>query len=224
MGCSQATHRREVELYTSLPEGTTIAVAPALNFSGSLAFDPDKVADLMASELSSFWGIRIIGVNRTLAILAEQGLDRIQSPEHALDVCDRLGADAILVFAVTEYNPYTPVVGIAAQLYGKRPGGPALDPVAASRMARPFPVARRADATRPWAQVQRVFNASHDAIQRQVRDYAEPRSGNDGPYGWRRYLVSQTEYLRYCCFAVACELMEQQLDEYAADKVAAAEE
>jgi len=209
---------------TPFPEGMRVAVAPALNFSGSAQFDPVKVADLIASELSSFRGIGVIGVSRVLAILAEQGVGQIQSPEHALDVCDRLGADAILVFAVTEYDAYTPVVGMAAQLYGRRSAGPALDPVATSRMARPFPVASRADATRPRAQVQRVFNATHEAVQRDVRRYAESRSAQGSPYGWRKYLASQECFLRYCSFTIARELIVRQMDRGAVVNLAAAGE
>ena len=95
-----------------------VAVAPALNHSGSAEFDPAKVGDLMASELSGLEGVKVVGVSRVLAVLAEQGDVRIRSPEHALEVCERLGVDLILVFAVTEYDAYTPVVGLAAQLYG----------------------------------------------------------------------------------------------------------
>lgn len=188
----------------------TWAVAPALNFSGNAAFDPVQVADLMASELTSVPGLGVIGPNRVLAILVEQGVMRIQSPEHALQVSERLGADAIVVFAITEYEPYTPVVAMAAQVYSRQDRPPVLDPVAASRMARPFPVPDRRDALRPVAQVQRVFNAEHNEIQRDVECYAESRDAIDSPYGWRKYLKSQQLYLRFCCYAVAGELMAQQ--------------
>ena len=206
------------------PEGIRVAVAPALNFSGSPDFDPVKVADLMVSELASFEGVGTIGVSRVLAILAEQGVDQIQSPEHALDLCDRLGADSILVFAVTEYDAYTPVVGMAAQMYGRQSAGPGLDPVATSRMARPFPVPRRADAARPQAQIQRVFNGAHEVVQRHVRRYVELRGADEGPYGWRKYLVSQERYLRFCCFAAARALMMQQSDDRTVVDLASAQE
>ena len=211
VGCSSAEERQRIEWVTSLPPGTTVAVAPAMNASGSSAFDVVQVADLMASELSDVPDVGVIGVNRVLAILAEQGVDQVQSPEHALDLCDRLGADAILVFAITEYDAYTPVVAIAAQLYGKRPAQPALDPVAASRMARPFAVAPRSEATRPWAQAQRTFNAAHESVHQDVRDYAKTRGGDESPYGWRKYLASQERYLRYCCFSIARELVQEPL-------------
>jgi len=114
------------------------------------------------------------------------------------------------VFAITEYDAYTPVVAMAAQLYGKRPAGAGLDPVAASRMARPFPVSPAPEANRPWAQVQRTFNAAHQAVQDQVREYAKTRGGDGSPYGWRKYLASQERYLRYCCFSIARELMQER--------------
>jgi len=214
LGCAMGQHRsEETEQPLRSLRGIRVAVAPAQNFSGNAEFDAVQVADLMASELSSFPDVMVIGVNRVLAILAEQGVDQIQSPEHALDVCDRLGVDALLVFAVTEYNAYTPVVGLAAQLYGPvRLGGAALDPVAASRMARPFPVAAGAGSNRLQAQVQRVFNAAHDQTRLDVQRYAHARGASETPYGWQRYLASQKWYLRYCCFTVARDLMRQRME------------
>lgn len=212
-GCSQSQERLDSEWAASQPPNTVIAVAPALNFSGSAQFDPIHVADLMASELSELAGIGVIGVSRVLAVLAEQGVERIQSPEHALQVCERLGADAIVVFAVTEYDAYTPIVGLAAQLYGPRPQGPKLDPVATSRMARPFPVVSPREALRPWAQTQRTFHAEHEDVRCELRRYAEPRSAGRSPYGWRKYLASQTWYLRFCCHVVVGDLMQQSAAE-----------
>lgn len=189
---------------------TTVAVAPAMNFSGRAVFDPVQVADWMASELGSVPGIGVVGVNRVLAVLAEDGLDRIQSPEHAVEVCSRLGTDQILVFAVTEYDPYPPIVGIAAQMYGNRSAEPAIDPVATSRMTRPFRISD-GDPHRPWAQTQRTFNGVHEAVHHELRDYAASRGEDDSPYGWKKYLVSQNLYVRFCCFSVARELMQQQV-------------
>ncbi len=194
----------------SYEPATLVAVAPALNFTGADEFDPVAVADLMSSEMSSIPGLGVIGPNRVMAILVEQGARRIQSPEHALQIAERVGAESILVFAITEYDAYTPVVGLAAQLYAKQPGAPYLDPVAASRMARPFPVPDRQDTLIPVAQVQRVFNAEHDDIRRDVKTYAKSREAKDSPYGWEKYLKSQQLYLRFCCYAVADELMQQQ--------------
>lgn len=221
-GCSSSPCRTGA-LDLHVPE-TTLAVAPALNFSGSVDFDPIQAADLMASELGTMPGIGIIGPNRVMAILAENGVVQVQSPEHAMQVCERLGADAILVFAITEYDPYTPTIGIVAHVYGRRPVGPALDPVAASRMVRPFPVPPTGDGVRPAAEIQHVFNGQHDRIHRDVREYARKRSADDGPYGWRKYLNSQQLYLRYCSYRVGEALLKQQGYDLAGGSASAGEE
>jgi hypothetical protein len=206
-GCSQA--KKPLGGWAAITPNTAIAVAPALNFSGSADFDPVKVADAFASELSQVPGVAVIGVNRVLAVLAEQGANRIQSPEHALAVCDRLGADAIMVFAVTEYDAYTPVVGIAAQMYGRQTQGPQTDAVATSRMARPFPVPEARESLRPWAQSQRTFDARHEIVRDALEEYAKSRNAGDGPYGWKKYVASQEWYLRFCCHTVCQDLLEQ---------------
>ena len=51
----------------------TVAVAPAVNLSGSEDFDPTRFADLMASELSYAEGISVIPVSRVLGVLGAQG-------------------------------------------------------------------------------------------------------------------------------------------------------
>lgn len=189
-----------------------VAVAPALNFSGSSDFDPYKVADLMASELAQVDGFEVLPVSRTLAVLARQGAAGVESPEHALEIRQALGADAIMVFAITEYDPYEPpVIGIAAQLYGTFPGErlAGLDPIPLGRSASTVSgrVTRASNA--PLAQVSAVRNAAHEPVIREVQDYARARGGGDSPYGWRKYTVSQQSYLRFCCHAAIKELVQR---------------
>lgn len=185
---------------------TSVAVAPALNFSGSSDFDPIKVADLMASEISQLHGVGVIGVNRVLAMLADEGADAIRSPEHALAICDRLGSDSIVVFAVTEYDAYTPVLGLAAQLYGRRES--TRGPGVTAQPTRPFPVDPHNSATRPWAQTQRTFQGQHEGLREQVKEYTRTRLTAGSPYGWRKGLVSQEWFVRYGCHEVARDLLE----------------
>ena len=122
-GCSFQKRVEPASIANSSLGSMTIAVAPALNLSGSADFDPDRFADLLASELSYAEGISVIPVSRVLAVLAAQGRSGVESPAHALELVGLLGADAILVFAVTEYDPYAPPsIGLSAQLFGKQPG------------------------------------------------------------------------------------------------------
>ncbi len=190
----------------------SIAVAPALNFSGASVFDAATVADFMASELGHVEGINVIPVSRVLAAMARMGVQEVGSPEEAREIRELTGADAILVFAVTEYDPYDPpIVGIAAQLYGRaaRWGqGDAVDPVLVSRQARPLAVGSSAGGrSELLAQAERVYNASHEYVVQRVRRYAELRGDDESAFGWRLYLVSQEHYLRFCCSAVIEELV-----------------
>ncbi len=192
----------------------TVAVAPALNLSGSTEFEPLRVADLMASELTQLDGVRVLGVNRVLAVLAQDKAAQVASPQHAVEVCRRLGADAIVVFAITEYDPNDPpVVGMAAQLYA--PIAPTSDtgwnPVTASRQATPGSVDLDAPGgVRPRAESQHVFNAANRSVAKEVLRFADERDAEHSPFGGRLYIVSQEHFLRFCCHATARELLGRQ--------------
>ncbi len=191
-----------------LPNGllgfATVAVAPALNLSGSTDFDPNRFADLMASELSYAEQIRVIPVSRVLGVLAAQGRDTVESARHAGELADWLGADAILVFAVTEYDPYDPPrIGISAQLYGKRPrpGIELAGPVDTPSRFRPDGVPPEQPSVHVLAEAQRVFDADHAGVVAEIRSFAYRRSAGESPYGWKKYVVSQEGFTRFCCHA-----------------------
>jgi hypothetical protein len=212
-GCSKHHEVKTTAIPGPYDRPTLIAVAPPLNFSGSSDFDPIQVADLFASELSTVEGLQVIGVNRVIAVLARDGQRGVASPGHALEICRVLGCDGIVVFAVTEYDAYTPVVGLAVQLYMLSPRGVAqhFDPVVASRQASPFPIESTEESPlKPRAQVQKVYNAAHNTIAEAVRRYAESRSADEGAMSWRKYLKSQRLYIRYCCWSTVNDMMGQE--------------
>jgi hypothetical protein len=219
-GCSQQS--AEPAYAADLEDRLTIAVAPALNFSASSDVDPVRLGDLMASELSQAGGVGVIGVNRVLAVLAREGRDGIRSPGHAVALCEELGADAVLVFAVTEYDPYAPpVMAITAQLYGPRPIPETFDPVSTSRAARPSGAAEAGfDPLEPWAEVQRTYNAADETIAADVERFARPRDAGRSPLGWRRYLASQELFARYCCHRTVVALLRREADRVMAESVA----
>lgn len=194
-----------------LGQTLTLAVGPALNHSGSRDFDPIRVADIMASELTFMPGVRVVPLNRTLAQLESDGHTRIESPGQALALVDRLGADGIIVFAITEYEPYNPpVIGMSAQLFGHGPGAAAgLDPVALSRQSAPF----EGDAapTSLRAEHQRVFHGAERRTVTEIKRFARRRTAADGAFGWRKYLASQDEFWRFCCHSTARELIRQEV-------------
>lgn len=188
----------------------TIAVAPALNQSGSRDFDANRFSDLMASELTYSAGVSVVPVSRVLAVLAQNGDKSVRNAEHALAIGKTLGVDAVLVYSVTEYDPYDPPsIGLTCQLYGSRPGASqrSADPVALSRRAMLTASEDRTAARGLVSQMQRVFDASHDSVVRDVKRFARKREGDATPYGWRKHVVSQQHFIRFCCFSSIRELL-----------------
>ncbi len=214
-GCHGRSRRVEpVSVANTAVGPMTIAVAPALNLSGSADFDRDRVADLMASEMSFAAGVTVIPVSRVLGVLSVQGLDGVRSQTHALELVGLLGADAILVFSVTEYDPYDPPsMGISAQLFGTRPDpSGAVEPIKLSRQAGLAASPVRSTTRRVLAQTQRVFDASHQWVVADIRRFAAFRDGDESPFGWRKYVVSQQHFIRYCCHATLRALLNDEFE------------
>jgi hypothetical protein len=195
------------------PPPRVLVVAPVLDLSGSGEIDPLKVTDLVASEFLGFQNVAVVPVNLVLAELERQGKVNVQSADDAVSLAQALGADATVVIAVTEYRPYwPPVVGMVMQWYAAHPHGSAntaLNPVAASRAAQSLD----GGLSEPRSlglerQVQRVFNASDEAVLKEIRDYADDRDGHASPYGWRKYTRSQELYVRYCGWALIRTMLE----------------
>lgn len=188
----------------------TLAVAPALNHSGASDFDPIRAAEIMTSELGQFDGVKTISMARVLAQLDEHGMTRVESPSEALEIAERLGADGIIVFAVTEFDPYDPpVIGIAAQIYGHGSDAPWFDPVDTSRQASPPQIVT--GSPMPRVEFQRTIDARNDQVVKGIKAFAKRRNADDSPFGWRKYLATQEDYLRFCSFTVLCELIRQEV-------------
>ncbi len=187
-----------------------VVVAPVLNLSGAGGVDTLKLTDVFVSELLSTWpGISVVPVNVGLAALARRGQAVVADESTALALARELGADATVVLAVTEYDPYSPpVVGMLCQWYAlprQRDQLPRVNPVAASREAEgsePTALASDEAVAGLRIQVQRVFNAADDAILKEVKEFARGRGGHQSPYGWSRYTKSQELYVRYCCWSL----------------------
>jgi hypothetical protein len=209
VGCKP--EKTEPQVASPYAQSLTVAVAPVLNFSGEFTLDPVKAADLLASELSDVEGLVVLPVNRVMAVLAMQNKQQIESPLHALAVAEAVGADAILVPAVTEYDPYTPVVGLILQMYTvpRRPSAP-LDARALSRQSAPLAIGEMTDPLQPTSQTQVVFNGTHEDVVKSVRHYAKSRDEEANPLGWRQYLKVQSLYLRFCWHDAIERLMEAE--------------
>jgi len=209
-GCSDASKKTRDARWVCPP--MTFAVAPILNFSGDFVFEPDTAADLLASELTDFPNATVLPVNRVIAYLAGENKQCVESPEHAVEVAEAVGADAIVVGAVTEYDAYTPVVGLVLQLYVVPPEGAGrLSPSQAAREASPSVVQTLARAQEPSGQFQRVYNAQHKQVIKAVKLYADSRAEQATNFGWQQYIKVQTQFLRFCWHDALERLLSQRL-------------
>jgi hypothetical protein len=213
-GCVLRRAVSEAEPPAAPPQ--VVVVAPVLNLSNSTDWDPLKVTDILASEFQSFPGVVVIPVNRTLAALTLLGKSAVETPEDALELARALNADATVVAAITEYDPYDPpIVGIVMQWYipARQEPSPEFDPVSASRQAGEVApaAATEPEATVPAWQFQRVYNGADPAVRADIRSFAAGRTGPRSPYAWRVHVKSQELFVRYCCWAaVRSMLLERE--------------
>lgn len=202
-GCTLRNNRH------SDPQGPpcVVAVAPVLNLSNSVDFDPLRVTDILAAEFQSFSGVLVVPVNRVLATLELMERDGVLTASDALELGRELNADAVVVAAVTDFSPYDPPrFGLVLQWYAqprREAGFSRLDPVAASRRATDWETVSDAagDPRRPTWQVQASYSGASRDVLEDIRRYDRARGGHDSPFGWKVHVKSQEAFVRYCCWA-----------------------
>jgi len=200
-------------LRSPYPTARSIVVAPLLNQSPSSDFDSIVATDTLVSELSQVDGLVVLPTNRALKVLIGRGRTHATSVAEGVDLAHELGADGVIIGAITEYDPYTPQkVGMTLQLIWVRAdmtsGG--LDPVR---------LARRASSDERFSvpggghgsQVQAVLDAGSNEVTRRVQAYASSHQGQDSPYGWRRFLVDSDAYMQFVCHEMIVRLMNSEL-------------
>jgi hypothetical protein len=218
-GCS---HKKECvvtpRLCTPYGRPVTVAVVPILNYSGNSEIDSLKVTDILYSELQQVDGFAVIPVNRLLAQMVQENMACVETPEQALKLAQKLGADIIIVSAITEYNPfYPPVVGMAVQLFGQPSATSTqavkVDPVTMGRMASPLKLNMDIDPQFwPKNQIQRIYNSRDKMVVDQVKKFADDRGVSNSPYGADVYMRSQEYYLRFVCYKAIAELLDREVE------------
>lgn len=108
-----------------VPGLTTVAVAPFINHSTepNLVVDGRRFAIAYSSELQKVPGFEVVPVGVTETAMAEYEID-LSSPDDALRLARLLDVDAIVVGAVTEYDPYYPPrIGLHVEWVSPYPWG-----------------------------------------------------------------------------------------------------
>ena len=183
----------------------TLAVAPAVNLSGSRDFDVLAVSDSLFEELQQVGGLNVLPLNKTLAAMQRLGIHSIDSPEMAQRLAEFLGADGMVVPAVTAYDPYNPPkVGMILQLY-------TAPHAFFTSMPTTMPDPSNTGASnehQPVSQVAAVFNASNQTVLRELRDFAQGRTQYDSALLDEKFLMDADAYMRFVCHAMVRRLIE----------------
>ena len=91
-----------------------------------------------------------------------------------------------------------------------------IDREIAEYRARGFDARTQLDAMdrskRLLVQTQRVFDATHEDVVAEIQAFAAGRDADGSPFGWRRYVVSQQEFIRFCCHATIRRLFDSPLE------------
>lgn len=99
---------------------TVVAVAPFFNLSAEPSVDGRRFALAYFSELQKTANYQVIPVGIVESAIRENDLD-MTSPADVLKLANLLDVDAVVVGAVTDYNPYyPPQLGVHIQWYSPR--------------------------------------------------------------------------------------------------------
>jgi hypothetical protein len=205
----------EYSIQSPYPNTLTIAIAPAINLSGSRDFDVLSVSDTLHDEMQQVAGINVLTVNKTLIAMQQLGMRSIEDPRAAQRLAQFLNADGLVIPAITSYDPYNPPkVGMVLQLYTP-PGSPLTAPPAEETPAVTNPgsptivadVVAVAD-RQPISQVEGVFNATNQSVLRELRLFAAGRTQYDSALQDQKYMFDADSYMRFVCHAMIRRLLE----------------
>ena len=172
-GCAKPApqYGRESTMFLPGTRRQVWAVAPAINLSGEKV-DPLLQADDLYEQLQQVQGLSVIPVNRVVEVYIALQIEKVQSPEQAALVCQKLGCDGLVVPTVTIFDPWNPPkMGASLQLFlanGQSAPPPQIDPRQLARLAAPPPDQSLPAPTTPGAFAQAV--GMYDAANGSVRD------------------------------------------------------
>jgi hypothetical protein len=190
------------------------AIAPAINLSGQKGVDPLLQADLLHQQLGQVHGLTVIPVDRVVQVMAGLKLEKVQSADQAVTLCDLLGCDALVIATVTAFDPYDPPkFGGSLQVFSK----PAsfvrqknVDIHVLSRSAAPIDD----DAFLPppdtkFIQAVGMWDAANGTVHDAVMEYARGRADPAGPMGAKEYFVSMDRYCGFAYHTLIADLIKQ---------------
>lgn len=190
-----------------------VAVVPFANLSDDASPASKTVLEglpaIFHAELQRVKGLHVVPPGVVQETIRSRDL-RLTNPQEVLEVARLLEADAVVVGAVTSYDPYfKPRVGLALEVYQRRPRGrEAPDIVALAERGRPFPI--EAGGQVPVAVVDVIYDSNDEAVDLAVRRFARRREALASAFGSERYLRDMEKYLAFVCHQAIAQLIADE--------------
>lgn len=185
----------------------------------------ERVSERFADELAQVDGVSAIPLARTREAMRSLGLLAVRSPEEAERVASALGVDAVVLGAVSAFDPFRPpVLGVQLLLYRLPDASPAIaapDPDRIRRAATDEGEVGEAFApfrAAPVASVSLHLDARDHGVVRRVRRYAEGRTDPESVLGGEAYLESMDLYTRFAMNEAIGRLLDSEWRRLAATR------
>lgn len=192
------------------------AVAPLRNESATTTVDPLMMSDKIVEAIEQVHGLRALPMNRTLETMRAIRMPMVRTPADANRLAEALGVDALVVGAITAYDPYDPRIGLALTVV---PRTSAMNGVAYleadkldARMVQSSPTEVVPDAAlgEPTSSASLLLDGKNQAVQMDVRNYADGRADRSSAAGWRRYLRSVDLFAEFAAYRTVDQLVEAE--------------
>lgn len=109
----------QVSVRNPIPGLQTVAIAPFFNLSAERAVDGRGFANAYYAELQKVPGFEVIPIGVVEQALREHSIE-MQGPADAIRLAEILKVDAVVIGAVTDYDPYVPRVGLKIAWYSPK--------------------------------------------------------------------------------------------------------
>ncbi|WP_460168076.1 hypothetical protein [Thermostilla marina] len=122
-GCSMMpVVRHRPTVHNPFPQLAKVAVAPFFNLSAEPTVDGRRFANAYYNELQQIPGFEVIPVSVVEQAMRSNNINLTGAAE-ARRLAQILGADAVVIGAITEYDPYYPPrLGLQVEWYAANPG------------------------------------------------------------------------------------------------------
>lgn len=219
-GCSSApdlaTPRSTIAPYSTARGELLWAVAPLRNESATSTVDALAVSDRVVEAVEQVKGVRAVPMNRTIETMRALKMPLVRTPGDARKLADALGVDALIVGSITAYEPYDPKLGLALALVPRTeamqgramPKDQGVDPRAVQ--SSPTEIAPPPSSGEPASAVSEFFDGKNQAVQMDVRTFAEGRSEKTTAIGWRRYLKSVDLFAEFAAYRTIDSLVQAE--------------